>query len=98
MQGLNSLNQFLKISNYLKTYSTSIPEAKVSHSPPELPSGCVKGQQLQQHRIQFPQRQMENVLGKCQFVTNNEIKKKKCNSCGGSDSKEPAYNARDPDP
>ena len=74
---MNSLNQFLKISNYLKTYSTSIPEAKVSHSPPELPSGCVKGQQLQQHRIQFPQRQMENVLGKCQFVTNNEIKKKK---------------------
>ena len=68
MQGLSSLNQFLKISNYLKTYSTSIPGAEVSHSPPELPSGHVKGQQLQQHRIQFPQRQMADVLGKCPFV------------------------------
>ena len=45
---------------------------------PELPSGCVKSQQLQQHKAQCPQRQMANalvvaqslanVLGKCQFV------------------------------
>ena len=63
-QGLRS-NQFLKISNCLKTYSISILGAKMSHSPPELPSGHVKGQQLQQHRIQFPQRQMANVPNKC---------------------------------
>ena len=32
---------------------------------PELPSGQVEGQQLQQHRIQSPQRQMADALGKC---------------------------------
>ena len=35
---------------------------------PELPSGCVEGQQPQPHRIQPPKRQMANALGKCQFV------------------------------
>ena len=35
---------------------------------PQLPSGCVEGQQLQPHRIQPPKRQMANALGKCQFI------------------------------
>ena len=45
--------------------------------PPDFRSGGVEGQQLQQHRVQSPQRQManalvvqsvENSLGKCQFI------------------------------
>ena len=35
---------------------------------PELLTGCVKGLQLKQHRLQFSQRQMANALGKCQFI------------------------------
>ena len=35
---------------------------------PELPSGHVPGQQLQQHRSQSPERQTANALGKHQFV------------------------------
>ena len=79
MQGLGSRNQFLKISNYLKTCSTRFPGAQSAHSPPQTPSAGVEGQQLQQHRLQSLQRQMANVLaavvesltnalGKCQFV------------------------------
>ena len=35
---------------------------------PGLLSGHVKGQHLEQHRIQYPQSQMVNTLGKCEFV------------------------------
>ena len=37
MQGLGSWNQFLKVSNYLKTCPTSSPEHMVPHSPPWMP-------------------------------------------------------------
>ena len=50
---------------------------------PEFPSVGVEGQQLQQPRVQFPQRQMANALvaaqllanalGKCQFVADTWI-------------------------
>ena len=43
------------------------------HSHPELPSGHVEGQQLQQHRIQSLQKQMANALGKCQFVVDSHL-------------------------
>ena len=57
---------------YLKTCTTSFSEAQsASLSTLELPSGCVEVQQLQQHRVQSPQRQMANALGKCQFVVDN---------------------------
>ena len=36
----------------------------------QLPTGLVEGQQLPQYRVQSPQRQMTNALGKCQFVVN----------------------------
>ena len=38
----------------------------VLHS--ELPTGCVRGLQLKQHRLQFSQSQMANALGKCRFI------------------------------
>ena len=38
---------------------------------PELPSGCVKGQQL--HRIQSLQRQMANAIGKFQLVVDTGL-------------------------
>ena len=48
MQRLGSRNQFLKISNHLKTCSTSFPGARnVSFLYPELLLGHVKGQQQQ---------------------------------------------------
>lgn len=37
---------------------------------PELPLRRVQGQQLQQQRIQSPQKQMANALGKFQIVVN----------------------------
>ena len=51
---------------------------------PEFPSGDVEGQQLQQLRVQFPQRQMANslvvvvqslanTLGKCQFTIDWQV-------------------------
>ena len=60
---------------YLKPHSTGVPGAQnASFLHPELPSGHVEGQQLQQHRVQSLQRQMANALGKCQFVVDTEIK------------------------
>ena len=57
---------------YLKPHSTGFPGAQnASFLHPELPSGHVEGQQLQQHRVQSLQRQMANALGKCQFVVDN---------------------------
>ena len=44
-----------------------------SCSPHELPSGCVVGQQLQQHKIRSLQRQMANALGKCQFAVDRWV-------------------------
>ena len=40
VQGLDSWNQFLKISNYLKTCSTSFPGAECLTLHPEFCSGC----------------------------------------------------------
>ena len=57
-----------KISNYLKTCSTNFPGTECLTVHPELSSGHVEGQQLQQQRAQSLQRQMANALGKCQFV------------------------------
>ena len=77
MQGLGSWNQFLKISNYLKTCPTSFPGTQsASLSTLNSPQGA-EGGQLQQGRVQSLQRQMANahvvvgqllvkVLGKCQ--------------------------------
>ena len=73
MRRCKDWDQFLKISNYLKTCSTSFLEHKVSHSPPWTPSGCIAGQQLQQHRIQLLQSQMANEL----VVDNSLIKQLK---------------------
>ena len=69
MQGLGSIPENI----YLKTCSTSFLEHKVSHSPPWTPSGCIEGQQLQQHRIQLLQRQMANEL----VIENSLIKELK---------------------
>ena len=65
-EGLGSRNQCLKISNCLKSCSTSFPGAEFLTVHPELLPGHVKGQQLQQHRVQSPQRQRANALGKQQ--------------------------------
>ena len=65
MQGLGSWNQSLKISNTLKTCSTL--EQRVPQSPLWIPSRSVEGQQLQQHRVQSPRRQMANAFGKHPF-------------------------------
>ena len=58
---------------YLKTCSTSFPGAQ-SILHPELPSGCVEDQQLQQHRIKSPQRETANALHKCQYVADSTLK------------------------
>ena len=57
-----------KISNYLKTCSTSFPGEECITLHPDLSSGHVESQQLQQQRAQSLQRQMANALGMCQFV------------------------------
>ena len=60
---------------YLKPHSTGfLGTQNASFLHPELPSGRVEGQQLQQHRVQSLQRQMANALGKCHFVVDTEIK------------------------
>ena len=63
---------------HLKTRSTSFCGAQsISLSTLSSPRGVLMSRQLQQHRVQFPQRQMAdallvqslaNALGKCQFV------------------------------
>ena len=75
MQGLGSWNQFLKISNYLKTCSTSFPGAQCLILLSEFPSGDVEGQQLQQCRVQSPHRQMTGAFGKRPFVVHSSIGK-----------------------
>ena len=63
---------------FLKTRSTSFCGTQsISLSTLSSPRGVLIGHQLQQHRVQFPQRQMADALlvqsladafGKCQFV------------------------------
>ena len=53
---------------YLKTCSTSFLVSECLTLYPEFPSWGVEGWQLQQRRVQSPQRQMANTLGKHQFV------------------------------
>ena len=56
--------------NIYQTCPTSSPGAQsVLH--PELPSGCVEDQQLQQHRIKSPQRETADALHKCQYVADS---------------------------
>ena len=52
-----------KISNYLKNCFSNFPGAECLTRHPELSSGHVEGQQLQQQRAQSLQRQMANALG-----------------------------------
>ena len=60
-------------NTYLTTCPTSSPGAQsVLH--PELPSGCAEDQQLQQHRIQSPQRETANALRKCQYGADSTLK------------------------
>ena len=40
---------------------------------PELPSGHIEGQQLQQHRIQSLHWKVANAPGKCQFVVDSHL-------------------------
>ena len=75
MQELGSWNQFLKISNYLKTCSTSFPGAQCLILLSEFPSGGVEGQQLPQRRVQSPHRQMSSAFGKRPFVVDSSIGK-----------------------
>ena len=67
---------------YLKTHFTRFPGAQSAYLHPELPKGMLKVKQLQEHRVQSPQREMvnslvvvvqllANTLGKCQFVVDN---------------------------
>ena len=49
-----SWNQFLKISNHLKTCSISFPGVECLSLHFEFPSGGVEGWQLQQQRVQSP--------------------------------------------
>ena len=72
MQGLGSWNQFLKMSSYLKTCSTSIPGEQSASSSTEFPSGSVEGQQLHQHRQMAKAlgggvQLLANALGMCQL-------------------------------
>ena len=53
---------------YLKTCSTSFLVSECLTLYPEFPPWGVEGWQLQRHRVQSPQRQMANTLGKHQFV------------------------------
>ena len=69
-------------NKYLKTCYTSFPGAQRAPLS-TLNSRGVAGQQLQQHRLQPPQRQMpdalvvayllENALGDCQFVVDGPL-------------------------
>ena len=45
-----------------KDLSHQIPWSTQSSLHPELPQGGAEGQQLKQHRVQSPQRQMANAL------------------------------------
>ena len=78
MQGLGSWKQFLKISNYLKTCSTSFPGAECLSLHPGFPSGNVEGQQLQQSRqmanaLVMVVQLLKNALGKCPFVVDRQV-------------------------
>ena len=68
MQGLGSWNQFLKISNYLKTCSPSFPGAQSASFSTLTPFRVCWRSIAAEPRIQSPQRQMANALGKLQFV------------------------------
>ena len=59
VQRLGSWNQFLKISQDL---FHQIPWSTEGLTPPWTPSEGIEGQQLQQHRVQCPQKQMANAL------------------------------------
>ena len=47
---------------YLKTRPTRFPGAQGASLHPELPSGSVEGEHLQQHRLRSPQRREANAL------------------------------------
>ena len=68
VQGLESRDQFLEISNYLKTCPTRFPGAQSASLSTLSPLRNAEGQQLPQHRVRSPQRQLANALGKRQFV------------------------------
>ena len=100
MQRLGSWNQFLRISNYLKTCSTRFPGAECLTAPWTASAGT---EGHQQHKVLSPQRQRQmllllpcccsvtgNALGKCQFVTGNQL-----GFPGGSAGKESACSAGD---
>ena len=64
----------MKISNYIKTYSTSFHGAhSASLSTLNCHQGHVESQQLQKYGIQSLLRQMANILGKCQFVVDSRF-------------------------
>ena len=65
---MKSVPENIKLS---KDLSHQFPWSIECLIPPWTPSGGVEGQQLQQHRVQSPQGQMANALGKCQFVVDN---------------------------
>ena len=74
MRGLGSWSQFLKIPELSEDLLHQFPwstECLTLHC--DLPSGHVESQQLQQHRIPSPQRQMANALGKHQFIVDSKI-------------------------
>ena len=78
MQGLVSWNQFLKISNSLKTCSTRFPAVQSASVQPELPQGIevntcsTIGFILPEADDKRPSCSVAgNALGKCQFVVDN---------------------------
>ena len=62
MQGLESWNQFLKVSSYLKTCPTRFPGARSASLRPELPEGALKVNSCSSTGLTLPQSQMAHAL------------------------------------
>ena len=62
MQGLESWNQFLKVSSYLKTCPTRFPGARSASPRPELPQGVLKVNSCSSTGLATPQSQMAHAL------------------------------------
>ena len=86
MQGLGSWNQFLKMSNCLKTCSTSVPGAQMPHSPSWIPpGGCWRSAaavtqgsisaESDRNTLGIVAQSLANALGKCQFVVDRDDEK-----------------------
>ena len=85
MQGLGSWNQFLRVSNYLKTCSTSFPGAQsASLSPLNFPQGLLKGGNCSSTEFSLCRGRgkqtcvavwsLANALGKCQLVVDRSTR------------------------